>query len=491
MDSDQKRLVLALVLSGLVIMIWQAFFVPQVEITPSELHKTEETSTPRAIRERVVDERAIRKVDIEEEKSFELEETVLERNGHRFTFLNDLSIRNIISEESVFDFQSIAGGELPFRIQVLRDTGAEDLYFEFETLGSSTQIRGEDKRFNINLTAEIFENGKLDFALSSPTPFRYRFVFDAGIDTEVPRNQMREFIYLSSDVSRIRVGKRESGEAQIKWFGLDYNYHLFAFVLAERGPVLYESTVDGKLIIDFVRPTHNFVGDLVFTKKLYDRLVDLGDQLSLSVNFGFIGVIAVPMLRSLQWFYQFIPNYGVAIILLTLVIRMLLFPLSYASFKSMKKMQKLAPELTKLREKYKDEPQKMQKETMELFKKSGANPLGGCLPLLLQMPIFFAFYRMLYGAVELVNAPFIWWIQDLSIKDPFYILPLLMAILMFLQQKLMPSTTMDPMQRKILMFLPIIFGFIMKDFPAGLNLYIAVSTFFGILQQIAVYRMTD
>jgi YidC/Oxa1 family membrane protein insertase len=153
----------------------------------------------------------------------------------------------------------------------------------------------------------------------------------------------------------------------------------------------------------------------------------------------------------------------------------------------MKKLQVIQPELTKIREKFKDDPARMQKESMELFKKSGANPLGGCLPLLLQMPVFFAFYKVLYGAVELVDAPFVLWIQDLSNKDPYFVLPVLMTLVMFVQQKITPNTITDPVQRKVMMFMPVIFGFIMKDLPSGLCLYIFVSTLFGILQQLLVF----
>jgi YidC/Oxa1 family membrane protein insertase len=157
----------------------------------------------------------------------------------------------------------------------------------------------------------------------------------------------------------------------------------------------------------------------------------------------------------------------------------------------MKKMQAIQPELQKIKDKYKDEPQKMQKETMELFKKAGANPLSGCLPLILQMPFFFAIYRVLYGAVELVGAPFYGWIHDLSIHDPFYVLPVLMGVAMLAQQKFTPQTTVDPTQQKIMMLMPVVFAFIMKSLPAGLVLYIFVSTTVGILQQALVYRMAD
>jgi YidC/Oxa1 family membrane protein insertase len=154
----------------------------------------------------------------------------------------------------------------------------------------------------------------------------------------------------------------------------------------------------------------------------------------------------------------------------------------------MKKLQLVQPELTKLREKFKDDPQRMQKESMELFKRSGANPLGGCLPLLLQMPVFFAFYKVLNHAVELVGAPFIFWITDLSNKDPYYVLPVLMTGAMFLQQKLTPNTITDPVQQKMMLFMPLLFGFIMKDLPSGLSLYIFVSTLLGILQQVFVFN---
>ena len=146
--------------------------------------------------------------------------------------------------------------------------------------------------------------------------------------------------------------------------------------------------------------------------------------------------------------------------------------------------------IKQLREKFKEDPQRLQKESMALFKRAGANPLSGCLPLILQMPIFIAFYKVLYSAVELVGAPFLFWIVDLSQKDSLYVLPVLMSIMMFIQQKITPQTTADPTQRKIMMFMPLIFGFIMKDLPSGLTLYILVSTIFGILQQLLIYKRT-
>ena len=151
-------------------------------------------------------------------------------------------------------------------------------------------------------------------------------------------------------------------------------------------------------------------------------------------------------------------------------------------------MQVIQPDMKKIKEKYKDNPQKMQQETMALMKRHGANPISGCLPMLLQMPIFFAFYKVLYSSVELVDAPFYFWILDLSEKDPYYILPVLMGLAMFLNMKLTPSTTMDPAQQKVMMLMPIMFTFFMVNLPSGLTLYILVSTVVGMLQQLFVYK---
>jgi YidC/Oxa1 family membrane protein insertase len=263
---------------------------------------------------------------------------------------------------------------------------------------------------------------------------------------------------------------------------------MFATVFSEKIPFLYKITEAGQFSFYTNKEFTKLSFDQIFTRKEYDYLKGLGSNLDLSIDFGIWGVIAIPILRGLQFFYTVFPNYGIAIILLTIIIRLLTFPLQYKSFKSMKKMQEIQPQLNKVREKFKDNPQKMQQETMALFKKSGANPLGGCLPLILQMPIFFAFYRVLYSSVELVDAPFYLWISDLSQKDPFYVLPILMAVAMVLNQRLMPTTTTDPVQKKIMMFVPLIFAIFMKDFPAGLTLYIFISTLVGMLQQLYVYR---
>lgn len=203
------------------------------------------------------------------------------------------------------------------------------------------------------------------------------------------------------------------------------------------------------------------------------------------INFGIFSIIAKPILMLLKLLFSWIGNYGVAIIIVTLFIRMLLLPLNVSSYKSMKKMQVIQPQLKALKERYKADPRQLQVETMNLMKREKVNPLGGCLPMLLQLPIFIALYNVLAQSIELYQAPFMLWIHDLSLKDPYYVLPVLMGITMYIQQKITP-TTMDPAQAKAMQIMPVIFSLMMISLPSGLTLYIFVSTLFGIIQQYII-----
>ncbi|NBT57768.1 membrane protein insertase YidC [bacterium] len=202
------------------------------------------------------------------------------------------------------------------------------------------------------------------------------------------------------------------------------------------------------------------------------------------IDYGTFAKLAYPLLWLLRAFYGVVHNYGVAIILLTILVRLLFYPLTLKSQKSMKAMQRLQPQISALKEKYKDDPAKMQQEQMALFKTHKVNPMGGCLPMLVQLPVFIALYAVLGNSIELFQAPFFGWIQDLSTKDPFYIYPVLMGVSMFVQQKLTPAAGMDPAQQKIMMFMPVLFSAMMINLPAGLTMYIFVSTLLGIMQQV-------
>lgn len=200
------------------------------------------------------------------------------------------------------------------------------------------------------------------------------------------------------------------------------------------------------------------------------------------MDYGMLAFISKPMLASMKWFYSLIGNWGFAIIFLTLLVRAIVLPFNLMSYRSMKGMQKIQPQLTGLREKYKDDPVTLNREMMSIMREHNANPLAGCLPILLQIPIFFALYRVIGSSVELYQAPFLGWISDLSLHDKYYVLPILMGVTMYVQQKLTP-TSLDPMQAKILTWMPIIFCLFMLNLPAGLTLYMVVSAVFGIVQQ--------
>ncbi|MBE0574684.1 MAG: membrane protein insertase YidC [Desulfuromonadales bacterium] len=218
-----------------------------------------------------------------------------------------------------------------------------------------------------------------------------------------------------------------------------------------------------------------------------EPLTAAGHQLDKVVSFGFFNLLAQPLFVVLTFFYGFFKNYGVAIILLTVLIKIIFWPLTHKSYSSMKSMQKLQPEMQKLREKFKNDKERLNKEMMTLYKTHRVNPLGGCLPMLVQIPVFFALYQVLLNSIALRHAPFAFWLTDLSAKDPYYITPILMGVSMFVQQKMTP-TTADPMQAKIFMMMPIVFTFMFLNFPSGLVIYWLVNNLLTILQQYFIHR---
>ncbi|TNF54247.1 membrane protein insertase YidC [bacterium] len=224
--------------------------------------------------------------------------------------------------------------------------------------------------------------------------------------------------------------------------------------------------------------------------KQEEILKPFGVGLEHIIDFGFFSPIAKPIFWLLKLFYKVIGNYGWAIILITIVIRIPFIPLINKGQKSMKKLQVVQPQIAAMKEKYKNDPQRLQKETMELYKKHKVNPVGGCLPMVIQIPVFFALYKILLQAIEIRNAPFALWIHDLAVKDPYYILPILMGLTMVIQQKMTPSG-MDPKQAKLMMMMPIVFTFMFLSFPAGLVLYWLVSNTLGIVQQYFVNKKAE
>jgi YidC/Oxa1 family membrane protein insertase len=228
-----------------------------------------------------------------------------------------------------------------------------------------------------------------------------------------------------------------------------------------------------------------------FGPKDHAILANAQPALEEAMHLGMFTFIATPLLKVIEGFYSFTGNYGIAIVLLTILLKLLFYPLMKASSVSMHKMKKLNPEMTALREKFKDDKQKQQQELMKFMVQHKINPMKGCLPILPQIPVFFAFYQVLQTSIQMRHAPFFGWIQDLSSMDPWFVTPLLMGVAMFIQQKLTPTTGMDKTQEKILMFMPIMFTAMMLTLPAGLTLYMLTNTVVGIAQQKWLYKKLD
>ena len=218
-----------------------------------------------------------------------------------------------------------------------------------------------------------------------------------------------------------------------------------------------------------------------------DILESIADNLDLTIDYGFLFMISQPLFWLLIQIQSFVINWGLAIIVITLIVKGGMYPLTKAQYTSMAKMRALQPKMTALKERFGDDRQKMSQGMMELYKKEKVNPAGGCLPLIVQMPIFLALYWVFLESVELRHAPFIFWIQDLSAMDPYFVLPVLMGISMFVMQKMQPMTIQDPMQQKIMQYMPVVFSIFMAWFPSGLVLYWLVSNLISITQMKIIF----
>ena len=216
-------------------------------------------------------------------------------------------------------------------------------------------------------------------------------------------------------------------------------------------------------------------------------LDEIADNLGLTIDYGFLFMISKPLFWLLLTIQGFVVNWGLAIICITIIVKGGMYPLTKAQYTSMAKMRDLAPKMAQLKERFGDDRQKMSQATMEMYRKEKVNPAGGCLPLILQMPIFLALYWVFLESVELRHAPFVFWIQDLSAMDPFFVLPVLMGISMYVMQKMQPMTVQDPMQQKIMQYMPVVFSIFMAWFPSGLVLYWLVSNLISIAQMKIIF----
>lgn len=291
--------------------------------------------------------------------------------------------------------------------------------------------------------------------------------------------------------------KGAASEGAVNWAAVESNYFLFAVMPGQSDALGRGLMRDGVFHVAASLPASLAPGQTTMLKTSYymgpaDRaiLADMPNKLEQAVDFGWFHIIAVPLLKVLNMFYKVVHNYGIAIILLTMLIKLIFWPLSQKSYRSMEQMKRIQPMIQKLRDKYADDKEAMNKEIMALYKTYKVNPAGGCLPMVVQIPVFFGLYKALLGSIELRHAAFIThlpftnlvWLADLSAKDPYYITPLIMGATMFLQQKMTP-TGGDPTQAKIMLIMPVVFTFLFLNFPSGLVVYWLVNNVLSITQQ--------
>jgi len=306
--------------------------------------------------------------------------------------------------------------------------------------------------------------------------------------TGLLNNELQEPSYDDLDETSVKLA------AIGGWTGMMNRYFVTALISQKEQDYRYYYKGDGRsyqagVLDDGILEQEDavFASDVYIGPKSIPLMTTLGVGLERSVDFGWFSFIAKPMHEFMMWMFQYVQNFGWCIILLVVVIKIIFFYPTHKAYSSMAGMRKIQPEMVRLKELYGEDRQKMGQEMMKLYKKHKVNPMGGCLPILIQIPVFFALYKVLLMSIEMRQAPFIGWLQDLSVQDPYFILPVLMGISMYIQQKLNPQPT-DPMQAKILQFLPPVFTIMFLFFPSGLVLYWVVNNTLAIAQQWFVMK---
>jgi YidC/Oxa1 family membrane protein insertase len=550
-----KRTILAFILSFIILVGWSLFFGPKQEQTPVEKPvpadaETEEISdarkaVPPARPAQAPDAEATRPTDLpsEEEKEIEIDTPLytavfsnvgptirsFKLKEYRQTtdpsspMIDLVSLKKEMGDFLLIGFDNHSSpqkGRTVFHVEqdeIQMGSGAapKDLVFKGTTpdgIDVVQTFRFHPDRYKIDLSVDV-TNG-------SPSPVEG--VFRGSLRTLPPQDKGGYYAYVGfallvnnklEEVSVEDPSDEETVRGPLGWVAYEDNYFMAAIVpdAPSEGTFTGRHLSSGVLEGIYVQPpvSINPSGMKSSQCELYlgprdlGILKDFGKGLDRAINFGWTDIIAKPLLYVLRFFDSYIHNYGLSIILLTILVKILFWPLTHKSYKSMKEMQKLQPLMAKLREKYKNDKQKLNQEMMALYKTYKVNPMGGCLPMLVQIPVFFALFRVLGGCIELRHAPFALWINDLSAPDrlfhfPFEIpfmtppygipvLTLLMGASMFIQQKMTP-TPGDPTQAKIMMFLPIIFTFMFINFPSGLVLYWLVNNIISIGQQYRIHK---
>jgi len=520
----EKRLWIAMILSFLLILLYQSWMVKKRGVPlkpvreaptqvvekkpPLEVQKIENVFPSQKPREIKVEHPLYTAVFTTQDaslKSFKLKKyhTTLEENSPLVELVNNNAGINPLSTP--------ISGELSIPEHTVYSTDHETLLVG--TDGALTFFLEEKDKYRVEKRFKFFPDSYLIelsiniFNLQNkPLEHRMSILWDYHQGSEHSRYQQISAIALMGDsVSReaLKEGQEKELRGDIVWFGMDMHYFLAA-ILPERkeGLIVQVKLNDRNYFVNgnyqpIVIPANGMVEynfKLFMGPKEIGILESAGHKLDKAINLGWFHAIGYPLLVVLKWLYGIVSNYGIAIIILTILVRIIFFPLSISSFRSMKKMQIIQPELKEIQKKYANDREKLSREIWELYRRHKVNPLGGCLPMLIQIPVFIALYQVLMNAIELRHAPFILWMNDLSAPDllltipllgypfPLRVLPILMGVSMYVQQKMTPMAG-DPQQIKIMMWMPAILTVMLYGLPSGLTLYWTVSNLLSIIQQ--------
>ena len=410
-------------------------------------------------------------------------------------------INEDLNQIKLFDANQLRPLEVRFS-----DVNVNDEAFKVNVVANQSQIDATQEKQVLVLTQNLsmttvtktltfYPDGHYDVTVSTSTPqsffmstgFRPNVLADMYADhgalLKLNDGSLKTFLDGEMDKTESLTGVKFASAFDRYYTSVLYNFETSMAVSimkdAKSDPQMFIQGNTNLTLSGYAGPK-----EFVFLKSLNPELTDV-------IEYGFFTFIAKPMFTFLAFLQGYIGNWGWTIVVLTIIIKLILYPLSYKGMVSMQKLKELAPKIKDIQAKYKDDKQKQSAQMMELYKKHGANPMGGCLPLLLQIPVFFAIYRVLLNAIELKGAEWIFWIHDLAEMDPYFVLPILMGASMYLQQKLTPNTLQDEMQKKIFQFLPVVFTFFFLWFPAGLTLYWFINNVFTIGQQYYINTLFE
>jgi YidC/Oxa1 family membrane protein insertase len=504
-EGMMKRIIIATVISFLFFMAYDYFVVqPQIKAQSANTNTTNTAKTTnKQIQNNKISKTEIKKSKIIATVKSEAFEVHIDELGRISQYILE---KNIFNDEKGHKLE-LLGDKLPKPLEVrFKDENLNNEAFHTPVTIDKSEVVLNGKKQTVTITQKLkeltltkiitfYSDGHYDLNIKVSKDEPYFLAVGYEPQAAVTMYAFHGAILENPDGT---LEKIEDGDAEDKTFNnikiaamVDQYYTTFMYNLKNHMTVI-ETSDNSKdnVPVLYIKGEQNLNLHGYIGPKYVEVLKSINPELTKVVDYGFMTFLAKPMFDVIAFLYKIVYNWGIAIILFVVLVRLILFPLTYRGMVSMYKLKELSPKMQELKAKYSKDPQKFQMKMMELYKKEGANPLGGCLPMLLQIPIFFAIYRVLINAIELKGASFLW-INDLSSMDPYFILPVLMGLTMYLHQKITPNNFTDPMQEKIFKFLPVIFTFFFFSFAAGLVLYWTINNILSFLQQLVINKKME